>query len=342
MKILIYADNHFCQYSSIIRSRGIKYSTRLENQINSINWLESLSKEKNCNIVISLGDFFDSASLNAEEITALRDIKWNNSIKHIFLVGNHEVNTRDISYNTINLLGLANYDIIDRPTSVKDDKYTYCFLPYIYSSERLASLKDYFPDSNTNIVFSHNDIAGIQYGAYKSEDGFNLDDILSNCCLFFNGHLHNMSKLCETGKAYNIGNLTGLNFSEDAFNYPHGVWILDTVSKNLEFIENPFAFNFYKLDFTENINVDFSLLKNNAVLSIKVSESNIEKVQTLLSNYSNKIVESRILVDRNKNSDYNTTVKLEQVNYLEQFNEYMRQQIGNSEMVVEELAEVVK
>ena len=37
MRILIYTDVHFSQYSSIIRSRGKKYSTRLENLINSIN-----------------------------------------------------------------------------------------------------------------------------------------------------------------------------------------------------------------------------------------------------------------------------------------------------------------
>lgn len=37
MKILIYADNHFCETSSIIRSYGDKYTLRLENQIKSIN-----------------------------------------------------------------------------------------------------------------------------------------------------------------------------------------------------------------------------------------------------------------------------------------------------------------
>lgn len=342
MRFLVYADNHFCQYSSIIRSRGTKYSTRLENQIKSINWLEALSKEKDCDKIVSLGDFFDSPTLNAEEVTALRDIKWNNELEHIFIVGNHETNTRDISYNVLNLLGLASYSIIDKPTSVSDGTYTYCFLPYIYNSERLRSLKEYFPDGEKNIIFSHNDIAGIQYGSYKSEEGFRLLDISLNCKLFLNGHIHNMTGLDTDNKVFNVGNLTGLNFSENAFMYAHGVWILDTSNETLEFIDNPYAFNFYKLDFTDKIKVNFDTLKDNAVLSIKVSENNLEEVKTLLDKYSNKIVTSRILVDRNKNSDYNTDVKLEQVNYLEQFNEYMKQQIGTSKMVLEELTEVTR
>ena len=151
-----------------------------------------------------------------------------------------------------------------------------------------------------------------------------------------------MTGLDADRKVFNVGNLTGLNFSENAFMYAHGVWILDTFNETLEFIDNPYAFNFYKLDFTDKINVDFDVLKDNAVLSIKVSEDNLEEVKVLLAKYSNKIVTSRILVDRNRNSNYNTDVKLEQVNYLEQFNEYIKQQIGTSKMVLEELTEVTR
>lgn len=37
MKILIFSDNHWSQYSSIVRSRGTKYSTRLEKSIETMN-----------------------------------------------------------------------------------------------------------------------------------------------------------------------------------------------------------------------------------------------------------------------------------------------------------------
>ena len=56
MRILIYSDNHWCQYSSIVRKRGEKYSLRLENQIESVSWAENLSMDAGCEKIIQLGE----------------------------------------------------------------------------------------------------------------------------------------------------------------------------------------------------------------------------------------------------------------------------------------------
>lgn len=106
MRILIYTDNHFSQYSSIVRSRGEEYSTRLENQIQSINWVESLAKEKGCDAIVHLGDFFDKPDLSSEEITAFKDINWA-AKPHYFLVGNHEMGRNDLVYNSAEILNVA-------------------------------------------------------------------------------------------------------------------------------------------------------------------------------------------------------------------------------------------
>ena len=100
MKICIYTDNHYAQYSSILRNRGSKYSVRLENQIESLNWVEELSAQTKCDRVVCLGDFFDKPELNAEELTALKSIKWNKDATHIFLVGNHEMGSNDLEYSS--------------------------------------------------------------------------------------------------------------------------------------------------------------------------------------------------------------------------------------------------
>ena len=84
-KICIWGDNHWSQYSSILRKRGDKYSVRLENSISSLNWVENLATSQGCSFVVCTGDFFDAAVLKAEELTALEDIKWNN-LPHMFLV----------------------------------------------------------------------------------------------------------------------------------------------------------------------------------------------------------------------------------------------------------------
>ena len=85
MKIAVCGDIHISKTSSIIRSRGEKFSTRIEGCINSINWFEKQASENGCDLVIYLGDVFDSPILDDEIITSLKDIEWNN-LKHYFIV----------------------------------------------------------------------------------------------------------------------------------------------------------------------------------------------------------------------------------------------------------------
>ena len=63
--------------------------------------------------------------------------------------------------------------------------------------------------SKGKIIFSHNDIAGMNLGHFTSKDGFSIDEINDNCVLFINGHLHNSSWVGRKYKIYNAGNLTG-------------------------------------------------------------------------------------------------------------------------------------
>ena len=61
-----------------------------------------------------------------------------------------------------------------------------------------------------------------------------------------NGHLHNGNRISKN--LINLGILTGANFGEDAARYPHNIMVLDTDTLAFELIENPYAFNFYKLE----------------------------------------------------------------------------------------------
>lgn len=209
MKILFYTDPHFCQYSSLIRGRGNKYSIRLENEIKSINWAEQLAVDNHCNEIICGGDFFDTATLNAEEITALNDIQFANYIHHTFIVGNHEIGLNNDIFSTAHIFSCFDFDVIDKPTTIRvDGLHDIMLLPYILESNR-STIGEYCESLNIKnpIIFSHNDIAGIQMGQFMSTVGFNIDDIENNCTIFINGHLHNGQKI--TNKIINVGNLTG-------------------------------------------------------------------------------------------------------------------------------------
>lgn len=347
MKYLIYGDVHFCEYSSIIRSEGKKYSSRLENLIKSVNWAENLALEYNCDEVISLGDFFNAPDLNSREITALQEIVWA-PLPHTFIVGNHDASSKSLKYNSIMALKNNGFKIISEPelTTIADTDgiKQLLFLPYITENGDI-SLKDYKINSEYPcIILSHNDIKGIQYGIVTSKHGFEIDEIDELGHLFLNGHIHNGSQFGK--KAYNLGTLTGQNFKEDAFKYDHRVAILDTTANTLEFIENPYALNIYTI--TINTISDLNQLKelkDNLVLSIKCDEELQKDLTVALAEIAHKIVAKRVMFTRTLKEDSSgklLELQRHSTNYLDEFNIFAKNIIGDSDILAYELAEVCK
>lgn len=338
MKIGIVGDIHWSKYSSIVRMRGNEYSYRLENCINSINWAEKLLS--NCDMNVYLGDFFDSSELNAEELTALKEIKWNNVV-HYFLVGNHDMGINNLSYSSSHIFqGIKNHHVIDKPMSLTFEQgIVLYFIPYILEEEKRHFGEYINNNTDKHIVFSHNDIAGIQMGKFMSKNGFSIADIHENCDLFINGHLHNGTKIDDV--IINAGNLTGQNFSEDANVYDHCIYILDTESMNIAVYENPYAMNFYKID-TLTDDFDFNNIKSNAIISIRVSEKEKEHYENKLDNNPN-VVASRFIISANVTTqDNNAPVEDLTINHLTEFSKYVLNTLGTSDVVKSELSEVLK
>lgn len=344
MKILIYTDLHFSQYSSIVRNRGYKYSIRLENEIKSINWAEQLANEYSCNAIVCLGDFFDKSELAAEELTAIQDIQWSN-IPHTFLVGNHEIGINNLKYSSAHLFNICkNSVVIDSPTSYLFNNTEILLLPYILESNR-QKLDTYIKyNCNKRLILSHNDIAGIQLGKYLTQSGFSINEIEDNCDLFINGHLHNGEKI--SNKIINLGNLTGQNFSEDAYKYSHNILIIDTDTLEYQLIENPFALNFYKLDLRNkslnDINDLLSSLKNNSVVSIYTDKDKLVNVKNILESLN--IVSYKFIIERsNSNIVNNNNYKnLINIDHIEQFQQYILNTLGNDDSIKKELEIICK
>lgn len=343
MKILLYSDNHFCSYSSILRDRGENFSLRLENQIQSLNWVEQLSKEHGCDLEICLGDFFDKETLNSEEISALREIKWNNIEKH-FIVGNHEMGSSDLTYNSMNVLSSIG-KIYSKATVLRFDAQVVDFiiLPYILESNR-KSLEEHIHEAyknaqlsedthNYKYILTHNDIAGVKYGGFESKIGFDIDEINKNCFRFFDGHIHNQTGFGN--KCFILGNLTGLNFSEDATKYKHCAYILDTITTQLEEYENPFALNFYKFD---NYNtLTLSKVKKNAIISLKVTSDQVTEARETLKN-NPAVLKFRISIIPEQNRiDEHAREQLISKDHIAQFKDYILQILGDTDIVREEL-----
>ena len=344
MKILIYADNHFCEAYSIVQKYGLKYSKRIENQLQTMSWLKELAQSKNCEALVSLGDFFDKSELTDQEITASKDIDWSEDLPTYFLVGNHESSENELQFNSTKTLESETRFIISEPQKAVVDNCELCFLPYITEAIR-QPLSEYFGEKTTTyrVIFSHNDIKGIQMGPVISKLGFDIPEIEANCDLFLNGHLHN--GVAITDKIINLGNITGKDFGEDSFKYTHNALILDTDTLQLEFIENPYAFNFYKLEIMSETDLTkINKVKNNAVLSIKCKDVLLEQLRAKLADASDKLVETRIIAVRDSLDASDTLVNLSEltVDHLARFVECCRENIEASDILDLELAEVCK
>ena len=338
MRCLIYSDIHISQDSSIVKQQNInnKYSSRLNYIIKSINWAEDLALKEKCSYVFNLGDTFDKPIINAMEATAVQDIIWAN-IPHYILVGNHDSNVASLEYSSVNILKKLNFNIIDKAQKIIIDNIPFLFLPYICESDR-KKLIDYKADKNT-IVLSHNDIAGFNFGKFQSKDGFDINDIKNNSKLFLNGHLHNSSFLDKN--ILNVGNLCGQNFSEDAFRYKHGCWILDTDDMSISFFENPFSLNFYQILYPEDKD-KLNSLSNNSVLSVKCDRAYKENLDADLNKLYDKIVAKRVIYFDKDTSKENIDIKIEKIDYLKEFTNFILNNVGNNDIIKKELAEICK
>ena len=326
-KLLIYTDVHWSTYSSIVRGRGRKYSARLENLIKSVSWAEGVAEERGCDAIFCLGDFFDKPTLNAEEISALNDVEWA-KLSHTFLVGNHEIEDSNARYSSVEVLEDVGFNIVRDPLFVPIDELDLYIFPYTTNPETLNIKKG----NNKVLVFSHNDVKGIRYGATVSQKGFDLEEINRCCDLFINGHLHNGER---TGNLINLGNLTGQNFGEDAFRYSHNVMILDTKTLQYELIENPYAYNFYKVEFSGKKNEELCKLiesmKRNAVVTASIDDKQYETAKDLLEGKIYKLVMRKEELQEEEKGD------IMHVDHFEKFRQCVFEKIGVSDLIKEEV-----
>lgn len=320
MKFLIISDNHFIERSSVIMGRGERFSDRLENQIRSLKWAHSFGLP-----VIHLGDFFDRSFITAEESMALEEIDglmngW------IFLRGNHEYSG---NFDLLGSLG-QNNQLIRKPTARDIGGLKALFLPFNSTEEDI--------EGHYDIIFGHIGLEGIPFGA----KGFKFETINKACDIFLNGHLHNRYKLGEN--KWNMGSLTAQNFSDDCLEYRKGAVVLDTTNKTLEFIENPYAYNFYKFSYDQWKKMDSHLkekiLRDTSCISISCHEG--EKAEILEEKIFEGVYYLRIQEEIKNKEVAREENQVSSLDHLGKFRESFTKKYGEDPIILEELAEVLR
>lgn len=349
MKILLVGDVHWSEYSSIVRKNGEKHSVRLENLIKSIEWVASVEKKEKTDKTIQLGDFFDKSFVNGKEGAALKDAdEYTDKTMHkwMCLLGNHEICG---SKDSLTLLPCES--VVREPQMIEMDGVCIVALPYIFEKNRKA-INEYIQELGCDegrkiIVLSHNDIADVQYGAYKSTTGFPINDIINSVDLFINAHIHNSEWV--TKNVLNVGNLTGQNFNEDGLKYKHGVWVLDTekVKKSsnpqewIVFYENPYAMKFLNVEITDEGEMDMLRAfvesePNQWVLAVKTNDEYKDDVQKVINDFcvaGKKIIAGDKIVEED-----HTLISV--VDHIQKFRKGVIEKFGSTESVMEVLDEI--
>ena len=351
MKLCIYSDLHWTYKSSMFSMPGDKYSKRTINLLDTLKWVGDTAKKNSCDRIICAGDFFDKNYLNYEEITALKDVDWTDIPKQ-FLLGNHELGRDSNELSNLNSLNALNGvgEIIDSPKLECINGHYLVFLPYDNENyqvdlkmvlNRLFLQNNEKLDPSKTIIISHNDLKGIQYGKFLSTSGYSIGDIEDSCVLYLNGHLHNGEKI--TDKVINIGNVTGLNFTEDAFKYKHGLYILDTDTFELNFYENPYAVGFYKVNVFEMNDLSvLSKINSPAIISVKVRESLLDLTLNRLKLVPNLIAHKEIIIPEKDVKTIANVESLQKVDYLIELQDFCLDKIGDFEALKEELVIICK
>ena len=354
MKIIFYSDVHFSTYSSIFRKRGKNYSARLESCINSVGWAEDYAERIGADLIVIGGDFFDRSDLSAEELTALKEVYFSQKINHVVLVGNHEMKTRNRSLTSAHLFQTLHgvFNVFDSPVvwngSETNMSFNCLYLPYINEEERHAFV-EYLPKNDLpSVVFSHNDIAGIQLGQFTSKEGFSLNDIEKYSALFINGHLHNGMFLNKQHTICNVGNLTGKDFGENGFQFKHQIAVIDTDKLSIELVDNPYAAYFYKLDFHKSITESeittaCSSLAPISCITCNVEIDDVQVVKSVLDNLPS-VVDYRLIATKAQGEQpeiINNVETFASIDHIASFKDYVRLEIGKSELLEKELQELV-
>lgn len=314
-KYLVIADNHFSVKSSVIQKQGDKFSTRLENQKQSLEWVNSFGLP-----VVHLGDYFDKDVMCAEEASCYKEILQTVDMRNwIFLEGNHGYN------GGFSMSDLLPGQVIKKPMNGNIGGRLVQWMPFNSTVEALPKKCD--------VMFGHLGVENIPFGA----KGFPVNRLVECCSLFLNGHLHNGVDFAP--HCHNIGSLTAQNFSDECTNREKGAVILDFDTLEIEFVRNPHAFNFYKMTQEQAMTYKFPNIRN-ACISVTCEEAFEEAVRKKLSEaYYLRVNVIKSKVAREKTEE---RIKEFSVDYLEKFRQSYIEKQGESAVILDELAEVCR
>lgn len=198
-----------------------------------LNWLNELIAQQKPDLVINLGDTWDTHSVLRSEVACefmnhiykVIDLK----IPYVYLVGNHDCyKPNDSKYHAMlpyknKIKGLH---VVDEVT----DLYGMTFVPYIHDSSK-------FPKTSLPVCIAHQTFKGADFGNIVTKDGVDPSEV-KGAELIVSGHIHKKQQL-------NVGATSvlyvGSPFSQSASDIDQikGITVLDSETYSTSFYECP-------------------------------------------------------------------------------------------------------
>ena len=268
MKIALITDTHWG-----VRNDNIAFMDNSKKFLDEIffPYLDT----NNVRTVVHLGDLVDRRKyINFNTALRLREdflhpLFERNIVLHI-IAGNHDTYFKNT--NRVNALSELvdqrysdKFTIYDRfPREVEFDNLTVLMMPWICDENRQITL-DKIKSTPAQIVFGHLELAGFEM--YKGSMVSHGDDrnLFSRFDMVLSGHYHHRS---SDGTIYYLGSHSEFTWSD--YNDPKGFHILDTETRELTFVPNPYIM-FEKVWYddteagTKNSGVDIESLKGKII-----------------------------------------------------------------------------
>ena len=285
MKIAILGDTHFGMRndSAVFNELARKFYTEV--------FFPYLDEHQIMN-VIQLGDLFDRRKfINFNILSSAKEYFFGPlADRHIglwTLLGNHDIFYRNtLAVNSTSLV-LGEYTkhtimVIDKPTTLDWGDIKFDLIPWI-CEENEKEVAEFIKNSKSDLCFGHFELAGFEMDRGNfCHEGMDMG-ILSKYEQVISGHFHHKSSkgnILYTGVPYQM--------TWADWNDPKGFHVLDTETREIEFIQNPheiyvkIGYNDDNLFFDEVQNGDYSAFTGKYVKVVVEKKSNSFLFETLI------------------------------------------------------------
>jgi DNA repair exonuclease SbcCD nuclease subunit len=223
MKILLIGDPH-------LKINRFELATQF------LAWLDKTITEVKPDIVVNLGDTFDTHAIVRSEVLCEFmnhvDVVLKLGIPYVYLLGNHDMyKPNDAQYHALKPFKnrIKDFHVVDEIQEL----FGMTFVPYQHNP-------DTFPRNTLPICIAHQTMLGADYGAIRANDGVAPSSI-KGCEIIISGHIHTKQRVLPNGGSGPEVLYVGSPFSQSASDVDQvkGITIFDSTTYGETFYQAP-------------------------------------------------------------------------------------------------------